>query len=220
MGWQLLLGGGAAALSAPSLIDSGIDFYRWLKPDHAELEQQILAAPLDAAGNPMLTQDLKDALWRAGKKFPEGINTWAQKTRLAAKRRDYDEDPAIQRQIELEDNRIGEEKRRWDIGQTNAALERTNQMIEREALRNDKAFDRQRYWRDRADNLQLQKQQFQDRLALERMDLLDRQGRQDWQQQQFEKQLALDEEQRVRDQRKFYALLGQSILSEGVKAFF
>ena len=52
------------------------------------------------------------------------------------------------------------------------------------------------------------------------MDLLDRQGRQDWQQQQFEKQLALDEEQRVRDQRKFYALLGQSILSEGVKAFF
>ena len=218
--WGALLGGGATLLGGAALVPQAIDAYRWFKPDPSDLKQQILDSPLDAAGNPILSRDLRDALWRAGVEFPEGVGEWAKKTRRAARKRDYFEDPGTQRANQLEDDRIKENKRRWNIEQQNAALERTNQMIEREALRNDRAIERKQYWLDRADQLRLQKSQFEDKLALERLDLLDRQGRQDWQQQQFEKQLTLDEEQRVRDQRKFYALLGQSILSEGVKAFF
>ena len=56
--------------------------------------------------------------------------------------------------------------------------------------------------------------------ALALAELQEKKNRSAWERGIYEDQLERDEQQRIRDQRKFYALLGQSVLSEGLKAFF
>lgn len=68
--------------------------------------------------------------------------------------------------------------------------------------------------------LQTQRAQGKDRHALAIAELMDRKDKSAWEQNMYQQQLEYDREDRKRDQSKFYALLGQALLSEGVKAFF
>ena len=225
--WGALLGGGVTVLGGATLVPQAIDAYRWLRPDHADLEQQVLASPLDAAGNPILTKDLKDAIWRAGKKFPGGVNEWAQKTRLAAKNREWEEDPKLsweRGRIAQADRIAAEERKDRRLQATSDNIHRQNilnfnqqQAAQQAGWRNDDLI--RQHERDlMALNNQATEMTNNKMLALQQ--LQDSRDRAAWERRIYEDQQGYDEQQRQRDQRKFYALLGQSILSEGVRAFF
>ncbi len=212
---------GSAALSVKPIWDG----YKWVFPSAADIEQKAGNLTVGPDGLVQVTpefagyygrssvdtdtgksaqdyaQDLYNDRIRKQQKFkensPEALAAKAERKRLIA---------------------LEAEKEKYTRAQN--ALARTDQMLALQRADALEKWTREQQFNQRTDELGLRRDQMENNIALQRLDLLDRQGRQDWQQQQFEKQLTLDEEQRVRDQRKFYALLGQSILSEGLKAFY
>ncbi len=151
---------------------------------------------------------------------PDALEQYIRDEQAGRKKRAWESDP----QGRYNRDRIAQKDKiaakELEYRKTQDAYNRTDQMIALERADALERYTREQEYRRRSEELGLRRDKMENDNALLRLDLLDRQGRQDWQQQQFEKQLTLDEEQRLRDQKKFYALLGSSILSEGVKALF
>lgn len=230
MFWALAGGLAGTAVVAKPVYDLTTNTYKYFKPSKSKATTDLFTAPLDPYGNPIIDDDLQRRLEWSGaddvyENLPGGVQEYLHQQKLASEKREAE---SAQRIRDLNPmNKLNEElvlaqKRDLLEAAQHRRLEQTSRRINEENVAQRAAealrWDKTKYYENQANQLELRRDTLQGDLDLRRLDLLDRQGRQDWQQQQYERQLTLDEEQRLRDQRKFYALLGQSLLSEGLKA--
>ena len=218
--------GGALAIGSAALAVKPIwDGYKWVFPSAADIEQKAGNLTVGPDGLVQVTPEFAGYYGRSsvdtdtGKSAQQYVqDLYNNRIRKQEKFRYDSPEAQALRDEKARQRRLQADQTKYDRMQD--ALARTDQMIALERADNLERWTREQQFNQRKDELGLRRDQMENNIALQRLDLLDRQGRQDWQQQQFEKQLVLDEEQRVRDQRKFYALLGQSLLSEGGKMLF
>lgn len=237
--WQLLGGLAGTGMVAKPIYDATTGAYQYFRPSKSGAYKDLLTAPIGPDGNPIIDDDLQRRLEWSGaddayENLPGGVTAYLQQAKLAGEER---EAKSAQRIRDLNPmNRLNEE---LVLAQKNDLLEAarhrrataTSEQLHRQNLLdfNQQQAARQAGWR----NEDLIRQHKRDLMALENQatemsnnkmlalqQLQDSRDRAAWERRIYEDQLGYDEQQRQRDQRKFYALLGQSILSEGVRAFF
>lgn len=225
-----LLGGLSIAAGAKMLWDP--IGQKWF-PDTTQTDAKFGALEPGADGivrvPPELAEAYKNSLLddqNPGKSASQYANELYQKQLRAKQKFDYDSPAAIAARTEKQKLEAWERaKYRDTLARQKAAdefarLKHTDNMLlaRAEAQRANEA--QLRLDQNAMFQLQTQRSQAENRHALAIAELMSNKDKSAWEQKMYEQQLGYDEEQRRRDQRKFYALLGQSILSEGVKAFF
>lgn len=230
---------GTGAFLVKPVFDAVTGTYRYIKPSESKAILDLQKAPLDAKGNPIIDDDLERRLSWSGaddqwENLPGGIKEYLKEQQLAGELREAESAERIRNLNPM--NRLNEE---FLLDQKRDLLEGAKHRRAQETSNNLYRQSQERWQQKQAE---LQERNRIDRLMREnRVDLkaLDNQAlqitgdqslalaqlaqsrdRNAWERGIYEDQLARDEEQRIRDQRKFYALLGQSVLSEGLKAFF
>lgn len=218
---------GGAALTLPFLYQPAKDLYNYANPNAIETLNELRKYPRDALGNPMIPQG--DDIYRRLEWTGISDRIKNESGGMAGFLKELDEADIV-REAETKQrirdlnpiNRLNDE---FLLDQKRDLLEQAKHR-RAQLTSNDLFRQQQAEWRNddlirqsRAEMFGLENQALQiannQKIALD--ELQDRRDRFGWEQSIYQDKLAADEKERVRNQHKFYALLGQSLLGEGLK---
>jgi hypothetical protein len=225
--------GGALAIGSAALAAKPIwDGYKWVFPSAADIEQKAGSLTVGDDGLVQVTPEFAGYYGRSsvdtdtGKSAQQYVQDLYNNRIRKQEEFDWNSKPQVEaRRLAAEKYRDKQQQYRDSLGQQQFNNDMLRLQMTDQRLQSERDADYRNEASLRGDQnalfaLQTQRAQAKDRHALAIAELMNNKDKSAWEQNMYQQQLEYDREDRIRDQRKFYALLGQSILSEGVKAFF